>query len=271
MVKILLILFSLLLVWCSVAENEIEVVGDDMTSVVDSNISTTEKTQEPAIEEGKETSMVTIEYEFPTGEVKLNQLLPTSISSVELTMREIHESITIEFLSKDEIDSFLSSIGQETIYSEFTQSFGAGGMVSELKITDGNGLVYVFEDTESNLNVRIGNLTQEYSSAKSENDVHLILFEEVKERYANYFYELSDNVYLLPYKIENELISLTSELNEEIVFNTLDTIKDFDFATEGFTLYENNIQIEKFDDTVGIHHVFLHKGSDVYQLLYEVR
>ena len=75
---------------------------------------------------------------------------------------------------------------------------------------------------------------------------------------------------LVPLLIVNENYTITGEYYDGWI-PPYDSIKDYDFISEGFTAYENGKEIERFPNEIGEHYIIFENEIGKYQLKYYVQ
>lgn len=202
--------------------------------------------------------------------MRFEELLPENIVCVYLRFRNSCGA-TIETTLLDETATeFISLLRDFEISTDYEIIHGAGAPVSNMIITDAEGMQYYYKDNTNECTITMS--VDEESMIYGYWPKNGLILEASNEYFKEILIEFRTNFGLFslpPYLIETEAYRIEGEYKGGWI-PPYESIKDYDFKKDGLTAYENGEEIEVLSDSWGEHHVFFKKDIGIYQLKYFV-
>lgn len=214
------------------------------------------------------TAITKTPYPFPKGDLRFEELLSENIVCVYLCLKSSDSMIETTLLDETATE-FISLLRDFEISTDYEIIHGAGGPVSDMIITDAEGMQYYYRDNTNECAITMS--VDEESMIYGYWPKNGLLLEAFNEYFKEELIEFRTNFGLFslpPYLIETEAYRIKGELRGWIP--PYESIKDYDFKKDGLTAYENGEEIEVLSDSWGEHHVFFKKDTGIYQLKYFV-
>ena len=210
-------------------------------------------------------------YDFPKGDIIFKDIIPNTVVALTLQQSDIGSHVFVT-LNKQAAKQFLELIQNHKMSTDYEIVHGTGGYSIIMTITNDENEQYFYKEVtvECTIEMKVNDDSILYGYPTSQNPIIESAMNQYFDGVLVTFKTDSGVFSLVPLLIENENYTITGEYYDGWL-PPYNSIKDYDFISDGFTAYENGQEIECFPKEVGEHYIILQNEIGKYQLKYFVQ
>ena len=210
-------------------------------------------------------------YAFPKGNIIFKDLIPNNVVALTLQQSDIGSHVFVT-LNKQAAKQFIELIQNQKMSTDYEIVHGTGGYSIIMTITNDENEQYFYKEVtvECTIEMKVNDDSIFYGYPTSQNPIIEFAMNQYFDGVLVTFKTDSGVFSLVPLLIENENYTITGEYYDGWI-PPYNSIKDYDFISDGFTAYENGQEIERFPKEVGEHYIILENEIGKYQLKYFVQ
>lgn len=210
-------------------------------------------------------------YDFPKGNITFKDIIPNNVVGLTLLQSDIGSHVFV-ILNKQAAMQFIKLIQNQEMSTDYEIVHGAGGFSTIMTITNDENEQYFYKEvtSECTIEMKVNGDSILYGYLSSQESILGSTMNQYFDGVLVTFKNNSGVFSLVPLLIVNENYTITGEYYDGWI-PPYDSIKDYDFISEGFTAYENGKEIERFPNEVGEHYIIFENEIGKYQLKYYVQ
>ena len=210
-------------------------------------------------------------YAFPKGNIIFKDLIPNNVVALTLQQSDIGSHVFVT-LNKQAAKQFIELIQNHKMSTDYEIVHGAGGFSTIMMITNDENEQYFYKEVtgDCTIEMKVNGDSILYGYLPSQDPIIGSAMHQYFDGVLVTFKNNSGVFSLVPLLIENENYTITGEQYDGWIPSS-NSIKDYNFISEGLTAYENGQAIERFPNEVGEHYIILENEIGKYQLKYYVQ